>query len=253
MQRSYRLPSPTSLTQGRGYDNPFWVANKITNNADVSRTFGNVAANYTPFDWLEVNYTLGADYSADERTTVFPKSSSEWPNGALYRADITNFQIDHNLVATATHTFNSNVDGSLSIGQNLNHQEFRRYQVDAQTLISGTGELDFTVDQTPNEYKSTVRTDGYFAQGTLDLYSQLYLTAAARLDGSNTFGGGNKRFWYPKFSAAWDFSQYVTDNTPLSFAKARFAFGIAGKQPPVFSNVTSYTRATSSTAGSRWA
>jgi TonB-linked SusC/RagA family outer membrane protein len=240
LHRSYRRPNPTSIAEGRGYDNPFWVANEITNTADVSRTFGNVAGQYTPFNWLEVNYTLGVDYSNDERVTTFPKSSASYPTGALIRADLVSLEIDHNLVATMRRTFNSNMEGSLSLGQNLNHQEFSRYQVDATTLILGTGQLDFTVDQTPNEFASTVRTDGYFAQGTLDLYDQLYFTAAVRLDGSNTFGGGDKRFVYPKASAAWDFTRYVEESTPLTFAKARFAFGIAGKQPPVFSNVSSY-------------
>jgi TonB-linked SusC/RagA family outer membrane protein len=240
LHRTYRLPSPTSITEGRGYDNPFWIANEIANTVNVSRTFGNVAAQYTPFNWLEVNYTLGVDYSADERVTTFPKTSSNYPTGALIRADLINLEVDHNLVATMRRTLNENMEGSLSLGQNLNHQEFRRYQVDATTLILGTGQLDFTVDQTPNEFQSMVRTDGYFGQATLDLYDQLYLTGAVRLDGSNTFGGGDKRFVYPKASAAWDFTRYIEESTPLSFAKVRFAFGIAGKQPPVFSNVTAY-------------
>ncbi|HUP51966.1 MAG TPA: TonB-dependent receptor plug domain-containing protein, partial [Longimicrobiales bacterium] len=93
LHRSYRAPNPTSPNTGRGYDNPFWIANEITNRANVSRTFGNVAAQYTPFNWLEVNYTLGTDYSADERTTVFPKSSSDFPAGRLIRADLINLEI----------------------------------------------------------------------------------------------------------------------------------------------------------------
>ena len=241
--RSYRLKTPTSATGTRGYDNPFWIANEITNTAQVSRTFGNVGAQYTPADWLVVNYTLGVDYSADERRTVFPKSSSDFPNGRLIRADLVNLQLDHNLVATARRTFNENIEGSLSLGQSLNHAEYRRYQVNGQTLILGTDQLDFAVDRVPDEYTETVRTDGYFAQATLDLYEQLYFTGALRYDGSNTFGQGDKRFAYPKFSAAWDFSRYV-ESTPLSFAKARFAFGIAGKRPPVFSNVSSFDTGT---------
>jgi TonB-linked SusC/RagA family outer membrane protein len=241
LHRSYRLPNPTTVTQSRIYDNPFWVAYELTNKADVSRTFGNVGAQYTPFAWLDVNYTLGVDYSADERLTVLPKSSSDGAQtGQMIRADIVNLEIDHNLVATARRTFNANLEGALSVGQNLNHKEFSRYQVDGQTLIEGTGQLDFAVTRTPNEYQETIRTDGYFAQGTLDLYQQLFLTAAVRFDGSNTFGTGDQRFAYPKFSTAWDFTSYVDESTPLSFAKARFAFGIAGKQPPVFSNVSSF-------------
>ncbi|GMV05124.1 MAG: SusC/RagA family TonB-linked outer membrane protein [Gemmatimonadota bacterium] len=243
LHRTYRRPNPSSITQSLGYDNPFWIANEISNTANVARTFGNVNAHYTPFNWLKVDYTLGLDYSADERRTVFPKSSSDFPNGRIVRADIMNVEVDHNLVATATRALNDDIDLGLSVGQNLNHREFRRYQVNGSNLILGTDHLDFTVDKVPTEFTSTVRTDGYFAQAQLDLYDQFYVTGAVRFDGSSTFGGESQRFAYPKMSAAWDFSDYVQE-TPLSFGKVRFAYGVAGKQPPVFSNVNAYQTAT---------
>ncbi|HSG07240.1 MAG TPA: SusC/RagA family TonB-linked outer membrane protein [Longimicrobiales bacterium] len=243
LQRTYRRPNPTSMTQSLGYDNPFWIANDITNTANVGRTFGNVNAHYTPFNWLKVDYTLGADYSADERRTVFPKSSSDFPNGRVVRADIVNFEIDHNLVVTGTRDLNDDMNLTLALGQSLNQREFRRYQVNGQNLIYGTDQLDFTVDKIPDERTERVRTDGYFAQAQMDLYDQLYLTGGVRYDGSSTFGGDDQRFAYPKASAAWDFSRYL-DNTPVSFGKARLAYGVAGKQPPIFSNVSAFQTAT---------
>ena len=240
LHRSYQLPDPTSVTQSRVFDNPFWISNEITNTANVARTFGNVSAQYTPFDWLDVNYMLGSDYSADERTEVLPKSSSDFPDGRIIRADFVTFELDSNLLVTATRQLSDFALGTLTIGQNLNHREFRQNRVNASTLIQSTDQLDFTVAQIPNEFTSTVRTDGYFAQGTVDLWDQLYVTAAARLDGSNTFGGEDKRFVYPKASVAWDVSNRVED-TPLSFAKLRFAVGVAGKQPDLFSNVSGFT------------
>ncbi|GMR13934.1 MAG: SusC/RagA family TonB-linked outer membrane protein [Gemmatimonadota bacterium] len=246
LHRSYRNPNPETLTERRGYDNPFWIANEMPNTAEVGRTFGNVTLDYTPFNWLKVNYTLGVDYSADERRSVFPKSSSDFPNGRLIRADLVNMQIDHNLVATVTRDLTDNISGALTVGQNLNQREYRRYQVNGQNLIFGTNQLDFTVDKVPNEYTETVRTDGYFVQGTIDMWRQLYLTGGVRYDGSSTFGGKDQRFAYPKASAAWDLTQYVNNSTGglLSFAKARVAFGITGKQPPVFSNVNAFNKAT---------
>ena len=238
LHRSYRRPNPTSVTEPRGYDNPFWIANEITNTANVGRTFGNVNAQYSPFNWLEVNYILGADYTADERRTVFPKSSSDFPDGRIVRADFVTFEVDHNLVATGSRQLNDFASGTLTIGQNLNHRKYSRYQVNGSTLIAGTDQLDFTVVRVPDEFISTVRTDGYFVQGTVDLWDQLYVTAAARLDGSNTFGGENKRYLYPKVSAAWDLSSALA---PLSFAKLRVAYGVAGKQPALYSNVSAYT------------
>ena len=243
LHRSYRLPEPTSVAQGRGYDNPFWIANEITNTSQVSRTFGNVNAHYSPFTWLKVDYTLGVDYSADERRTVFPKSSSDFPAGRVVRADFVNMEVDHNLVASATRALTDDISAEFSIGQNLNHREARRYQTNGQNLILGTDQLDFTVDRVPDENTNTVNTDGYFAQTSVDLYDQLYVTGALRYDGSSTFGGGSQRFAYPKVSAAWDFTRHV-EGTPLSFGKLRAAYGVAGKQPPIFSNVSAFRTGT---------
>ena len=239
LHRSYRLKNPTVVTGSRGYDNPFWIAREISNTTSVGRTFGNINAQYSPFNFLEVNYILGTDYTADERQTVFPKSSSDFPDGRIVRTDFVTLEVDHNLVATATRQLNDFASGTLTLGQNLNHREYSRYQVNGSTLIAGTDQLDFTVVRVPDEFTEKVRTDGYFVQGTVDLWDQLYLTAAGRLDGSNTFGGEDKRYFYPKASAAWDLSNQVED-LGLSFAKVRGAFGIAGKQPALYSNVSSF-------------
>ena len=240
LHRSYQLPDPTTVTESRGFDNPFWISNEITSTARVARTFGNVNAQFTPFNWLEVNYMLGSDYTADERKEIVPKSSSDFPEGRIIRADFVTLEIDSNLLATATRQLSDIAFGTLTVGQNLNHREFRQHRVNGSTLFEGTNQLDFTVAQIPNEFTSTVRTDGYFAQGTVDLWDQLCVTAAARLDGSTTFGAEDQRYVYPKASAAWDLSDRVED-TPLSFAKLRVAFGIAGKQPDLFSNVSAFS------------
>ena len=50
--RSFRRPNPLSLTETRGYDNPFWVANEMINTSHVGRTFGNISMQYTPLSWL---------------------------------------------------------------------------------------------------------------------------------------------------------------------------------------------------------
>lgn len=241
LHRSYRNPFPETVTERRGYDNPFWIANEMPNTAAVGRTFGNIGVNYTPTPDITVRYTLGADYSADERTAIFPKSSSDFPNGRLIRGDLVNLQVDHNLTATIDHSFGNSAIGSLTVGQNLNHREYRRYQVNGQTLFLGTDQLDFTVDQSPDEYTQTIRTSGYFAQGQLDLWDELFFTGGVRYDGSNTFGRGDSHFAYPKFSTAWEFTDYVGD-LPVSFGKLRAAYGIAGKQPPVFSNVNAFQK-----------
>lgn len=246
LHRSYRYPNPTDLAVSRGYDNPFWIANAVPNEADIGRAFGNVSADYMPYPWLSLSLVVGGDYRNDERMTLFPKSSSAYPNGQLIRANFVDRQYDESFTVTATRDLNQNIAGSLTLGQNLNHAEYRRYQVDGSNVIFGTGELDFVVTPTPDEYKEVLRTDGYFGQAQLDLYDRLTLTGNLRLDGANTFGAGldgdNKsRFWYPGISASFRFHDLIESDF-LSFARLRAAWGVTGRQPPPFSNISAYTK-----------
>lgn len=245
LHRSYRNPSPTSTTASRGYDNPFWVANELTNTASVGRTFGNVSLDYTPFAWLTLRYLLGADYSSDERLSLFPKSSSDFPTGRLIRGNIVTKVFDQSLTGTLSRTLSEDLRGSLTVGLNLNQQEFRSNITDGKNLILGTDETDFAVDKVGDEYKYRIRTDGYFANAQVDVLDQVYLTGTLRADGSSTFGGDSKRFLYPGVSVAWEFTRNPAFSTNfLNFGKLRASWGASGRQPPVFSNVSSFTTGT---------
>lgn len=243
LQRSYRRPNPTSVNQSALYDNPFFVANENLNTTDVGRTFGNVGIDYAPSTWLKLNYTLGADYSSDERLTYFPNSSAGNPTGSVITANFINYIIDSNLSATASGALNENLVGSVTVGQNLNQEKFSRNLLQGTNLIPGTNQPDFSVDRVPNEFESTVRTDGYFATGDMTLADQLTLTATGRLDGSSTFGGNGERFFYPSVGASWVFSKLPAfENVGwLDFAKLRASWGRTGRQPPVFSNTSGFT------------
>ncbi|NIP79573.1 MAG: SusC/RagA family TonB-linked outer membrane protein, partial [Gemmatimonadetes bacterium] len=241
LHRSYRYPNPTLLARGRGYDNPFWIANEILNEADVGRAFGNVSADYSPMPWLTFNLVVGADYRNDERKTLFPKSSSSYPNGQLIRANFVDLRYDESLTMTATRDLTPDISGSVTLGQNLNHAEYRRYQTDGSNLIFGTEELDFVVTPTPDEYKEVIRTDGYFGQAQVDFYNLLTLTGNLRRDGANTFGGAGSHFWYPGVSASFRFQDLVNVDF-LSFGRVRAAWGVTGRQPEPFSNISAYTK-----------
>ncbi|HEU6452935.1 MAG TPA: SusC/RagA family TonB-linked outer membrane protein [Gemmatimonadaceae bacterium] len=239
MHRSYRFPFPSvaSATMTRGYDNPFFVLNEDENNSKLARTFGNVNISYDPFDWLNLKETFGADYYTDQRLEGFPLTSSGQPTGMVFRTDFTNYQLDQNLIATASHTFNPSFAGSLTIGQNINARNFQQVRVQGITLVAPQPfNLLNTINWTPNDFQSQVHSESYFAQATADLFDRLHLTAAVRNDGFSTFGSSSRRHWFPKASAAFT----LIDNTEgspgfLSFAKLRAAYGETGTEPPVYS------------------
>lgn len=253
--RSYRYPNPigaTDLAVTRGYDNPFFVVNKDPASSDVNRVFGNVNLNYDPIDWLNFRYTLGGDYSSDDRLEALVPSSSSYATGILTRADYLNYQIDHNLLATARHSFGDQVNATLTLGQNLNSRSYRQRYSTGRDFIAPEGpfNLSNTITVTPNEYESLVHLESYFAQASVDLLDQLFLTGTVRNDGNSTFSSFQRRFWYPKGSAAWTFTKATDALTPfLEYGKVRAAFGETGKEPPVYAIYGGYSFANTGDEG----
>ncbi len=241
--RSWRFPNPAfaSVSRSRIYDNPFFVANKVPNKSELSRVIGDVNVNYDPMDWLAVRYSFGGDYYTDWRLEALPLGSGSYASGSVTRADLINYSLNHNLTATATKTFNDNLAGTFTLGQNLNSRRYRQTYVLGYDLIAPEPyAIQNTTTWEPSEYRSLVHTESYFGQGTLDLFQQLYLTAAVRNDGFSTFGESQRRHWFPKVSGAWVFTNAIGNREQrglLSFGKLRLAYGETGKEPGVYTTI----------------
>jgi len=242
--RSFRFqhPTATSLASDRGFDNPFFALNQQINVSNVGRVFGNVGAEYLAISWLKFDWTLGADYTSDERIEGCPISSSDVCNGGrVIEGKVVNYQIDHNLTGTATFTVNSRVAGTLTLGQNLSSQNTRNLFAVGRGLVAPTPyKLSNTVARDlPLDNEVVIHRESYFGQATLDLYDQVYLTASLRNDGFSNFGRLSRRSWFPKVSAAWTFTKMTGDRPWLTYGKLRIAYGEAGTEPPPY--VTSGT------------
>ena len=236
LHRSYRMrnPPPGSETLSRGFDNPFYALYEPENTSQVARTFGNVNAKYTPFAWLDVNYTLGADFSSDERLEGAPQASSDVSaGGRITEGTISAYQLDHNLTATARHSFGENIAGTFTLGQNLSSRSTRIIATVGRQLVAPRPyRLSNTITRDPPlDSLAMIRGESYFGQATLDLWQQLYLTLAARNDGSTTFSENHRRNWFPKGSVAWDFSGLVPSQEYVTFGKLRAAYGETGQEP----------------------
>jgi TonB-linked SusC/RagA family outer membrane protein len=255
LQRPYRFPNATdvpSMENAGYYDNPFFVLNSSGNRSELNRNISSFDAEYDAIDWLNFKYTLGADYYGDGRLEALPLTSAGNAVGQVLRLDQTQLQIDHNLTATANHSFSNNFSTTLTLGQNLNSRRNRLISSTGTQLIAASPlALQNTVSQTSGETKSLAHISSYFAQATADLYNQLYLTAGIRNDGFSTFGSSNRRNNFPKASAAWTFTNYLGNTEQrgiLSFGKLRAAYGETGREPPVYGTITAFS--TTNTFGS---
>ncbi len=250
LQRSYRFPdpSPASLTRSRGYDNPLFAVYDNPSTEETNRTIANANADWQPKSWLQVKENFGGDYFGDTQLTGESFTASESPLGIVRRADLMHLQIDQNLVAIATHTFSDNFNGTLTLGNNVNSRRGRELYATGNGLIAPAPfTLNNTVTQLATEYDYVIHALSYFGEASVDMYNQLYLTAAVRNDGFSTFGASNPRASYPKASLAWNFTNALGNTEHrglLSYGKLRASYGETGKEPNVYSTLATLGRAT---------
>ncbi|MEO7964176.1 MAG: SusC/RagA family TonB-linked outer membrane protein [Gemmatimonadaceae bacterium] len=234
LHRSYRYPNPANNVDDRVYDNPFFVLNEDKNTSTVGRSFGNVNIDYEALSWLTIKYTLGADYSSDARLEGLAPQSAGIENGNVWNGTITNLELDHNLLATAQKSWNPNFATTLTLGQNLNARELNWVQARGINFISpdlfNTNNTVQTNLAAQNFFQKT-RIAGHFAQFQSDLWNKLYFTAGVRADQSSTFPKANRTNWYPKATLAWNVIGEGGGKGPLSYLKARAAFGAVGREP----------------------
>ncbi|MEP7344022.1 MAG: SusC/RagA family TonB-linked outer membrane protein [Gemmatimonadaceae bacterium] len=237
LHRSYRFPRPStaSATDSRIYDNPLFVINEQDNTQDVGRSFGNVGANYTFSDWLNIKYSLGIDYVGDERLETLPQSSSAYPNGQVTRGTIVQYQLDNNLTANLTRSWRDGWDSRLSLGANLNNRDNHILLTTGQNLIAPRPfNLQNTTDYTTNDARSRIRGESYFAQFQQALFDQVFLTGTIRNDGFSSFGSGQRRNWFPSATAAWTFTNAFNPAKLFSTGRLRAAYGVSGTEPSVY-------------------
>ena len=251
LQRAYRFPNATSVAAMENavyYDNPFFVLDNPGNRSELGRSVSNLTVDWTPLDWLSVNETLGADYYNDWRLEALPLTSGNDAVGNVTRNDLNNLEIDHNLIATAKHTFGTNTDLTFTVGQNLNSRRLRQTFAFGEQLIAPTPyNIQNTITPRVQEYRALRHIEAYFGQAELSLFDQLVLNLGLRNDGFSTFGSSNPRANYPKASAAWTFSNLLNnrDRTGLfSYGKLHVAYGETGKEPPAYAAVTALSSTT---------
>jgi len=246
--RSFRRQHPDSLVQDRGFDNPLYIMYEQQNRSNVGRVFGSVTADYLANSWLKLNYTLGADYSSDERLEGCPISSSDVckqddGGGRVIEGKLVNYQFNQTISASANYRLNEHFSGVATLGNDLSSRVFRQVGVVGRNLISP---LPFKLSNTvrrdpPIDAEFDIHDLSYFGQATLDAYEQLHLTVAARNDGSSTFGLANQRNWFPKGSVAWEFTKAIAPPSWLQFGKLRLAYGSAGNEPSPYLTSTVFS------------
>jgi TonB-linked SusC/RagA family outer membrane protein len=246
LHASYRLPYPlaTQTASTRGYDNPFWVINRQDNSSNVGRSLGNITLNYTPVDWFNANYTLGGDYSNDERLEAVPKASTDAPAGRVRRATFVNSIVDQLLNLQGTRTWREGWETRLGLGTEFNSERRQDNRIVGNGLVADypfalTNTITVTPDRT-GDYRTVIRRESYFGQIQQTLFNDLNATFTVRNDGFSTFGQNNRRNWFPSAQVSYLFTNVFNAGGLLNDGKLRTAYGQTGAEPGAYITNATY-------------
>jgi TonB-linked SusC/RagA family outer membrane protein len=250
LPRSYQFPFPSaaSTLDSRGFDNPFCAAELDQSTTNTNRAVGGLSVDYQPLPWLRFSENLGLDYAHDDRIQGQPQGTSQTfsPAGQVIQEDFDHFQVDQNVIGTATWKRSENLDGDLTLGSNLNARSEQATGLVGDGLLAPYPySINNTVSQRPPfSYLTYVHDRGTFGQTSVNVLQQIFLKGGLRYDESSTFPG-NAAF-FPSVSGAWEFTRAIdrsfgsTFNSIVSYGKLRVAYGEVGTEPNPYLGVNHY-------------
>jgi len=228
-----------------GYDNPYWTINKNRSFSVVNRFIGNFELVYDATDWLSLRGNTGVDTYMDRRTDYLHTGSANALTGFYEEQYVQESQFNTNLFANAHKTFSDNFTGNILVGFNYNNRQFNNVGANGTNFIVPEAPANLTnippANRVAYNVAQTVRTSAGFFQITTDLLNQVTVNLTGRAETASTFGPqANSLFFYPSATAAWQFTKATGSGHVLSFGKLRASYGVVGKQPAPYQNLTQY-------------
>ena len=215
-QRNYRY--------GSGYDNPYWVANNISNMEDVNRFTGSINYNWIVSDFFNINYNGGVDWYNRRVNDQFKIDSNAQSDGYYSEYQAYNTVINSDLLLNFEHDFSDDFNAQLTLGNNLYSTFFKSLFGDADGLeIPNFYQLSNSSSNTTSSSESSFRTMAVFADLRFSYQDLIFLGLTGRNDWSTTMPEQNQSAFYPSASLSFILTELegLDNNDILTFAKLR--------------------------------
>ncbi|MBC7902942.1 MAG: SusC/RagA family TonB-linked outer membrane protein, partial [Gemmatimonadaceae bacterium] len=225
--------------------NPWYTLGEDAYKTQVDRILGNFTIGIKPVKWLDIQYRLGTDFSADKRRQIVSKrtitddQNQNFGNsfkGKYEETSINLRRIESDLMVTAKRDLTKDLSLSVLVGQNVN-------QVDATTQISTANALvvpnvynlsNADGDPTTNNAILQSRRYGVYTDINLGYKNYLFLGLTARNDWSSTLTKGNNSYFYPSANLSFLFTEFIKIPTVISYGKVRASVARVGNDAPPY-------------------
>lgn len=234
---------------GSSGNNPLYQAKYMPYEDDVNRVIGNMTFDYSPTEWFNILYTLGADYYSDQRTEITPGPRGiEGENVISTTGFIEETRINsRDLNSTLNLTFDRNINEKFStrirIGNDIFERSFNNVVTRGNDFVTPDFfHLSNVRDISLQQNIEKRRLIGLYGDLLLDYDDYIYLNLTGRNDWSSTLPVDNRSFFYPSVNVGFVFSDVATLPDYLTFGKLRASYSMVGKDAPIYAtNDTYYT------------
>lgn len=247
---AYMFPNGSQRTYrgGGGYDNPYWTVMRNPFFDNVERFIGHFQLNYNITDWLDLMYRLGGDVYSDNRKQEFSIGSRNVPGGRVYHHDITNSDVNSDLILTMTQQLTDDINLKFLLGNNLFSSSYHSlFNQGDGLIVPEFYHISNTSGQFIRESKDRLRRSAFYGDLTLDYASMLYLNFSVRNEQSTTLPKENNSFTYGTGNLSWIFTETFKEalkGMPLSFGQIRANYAVVGKDAPLYGTATPFIQST---------
>lgn len=214
------------------YDNPWFLANELTNAFQRDRFFGNVKLDMEFTKNLSAYLRLGHDSYIENRETKIARSYTRSRGGGYHLQDLSTRETNAEFLLTYKKQVNPDFDFSVSAGGNIMRQRFTDLYVGS---ANGPNVLTipglYRLGNIPNDMisKSNALSEkginSVMALASFGYKGMLYLDLTARNDWSSTLAKGENSYFYPAASLSW-LANYSFD-LPEAISLLKLRAGVA--------------------------
>ena len=220
-------------------ENPVALANEVLDNAETTRTFGNMFAEYFITPDLSIKINAGTDRQNARRDGYVSRQTRRGmgTNGiaSVQESSASNnlleltaryhkvFNPAHQLEVLGGYTYQNFQTNSLGAGT----QNFASDALLTDNLAAGSRSFfDISSSRSQNQLLS------YLGRVNYNLLDRYLITASFRADGSSRFGENNKFGFFPSVALGWRIKDepFLKDVASLTDLKFRASYGLTGNQ-----------------------
>ena len=174
------------------------------------RAISDIQFTLVPTAGMQVNYVLGYDDSRSRASTYSPIGTTTAVLGSARTSNLNRTQINSDINITYQTQLSEAVSSTTAAGYSYQYDESKLGTIEATGLALGVETTTGAATIATTDFDSKRSIWGGYVQQTLGLQNKLFLTGAARIDGSSVFGDDERTQFYPKASLSYIISGILT-------------------------------------------